>query len=169
MKITCKSFLVVTAFLAAAGCQTTTKTTVAVDPNAEVGSETVPVARALNVFDAVCGQSLPDFASAPRLMTQNGITNKASTGTVYSATEDLSFKIVDGPGIGNSCSMVFVSKEPKKQVFDAYRSKFIRVDQTPLGLTGGYTINNRVAVVLISEPRRVDGQNYYNLRLLSER
>ncbi len=163
-----RSLLVCAVLLGLSACQTTTKTSVFVDPTAEVGNTLVPVARALQMFDAVCGRSLPDFSSADRNLKQAGVTNKASTGTYFSPVEDISFKIAEGPGFGKSCSMVFATTETRKRVFAAYGAKFTSIRETPLGLMGGYRVDNRVTSALIAEPRRNDGRNYFNLRLLSE-
>jgi hypothetical protein len=67
----------------------------------------------VQLFEAVCGASLPNFASAPARMAANGITlrSRSGTATMFSATENVSFQIQDGPGFGKGCSMVFMPRD----------------------------------------------------------
>ncbi len=160
--------LALAALLGLAACQTTTQTSVASDPTVDVGDKVVPVSRALQIFDAVCRRSQPDFASFDRNVKQLGEVRKASTGTVFSQTEDVSFKILDGPGGGKSCSMVYGTKESKRAVFRAYEARFTAIAATPLGRMGGYQTGDGVMQVIIGDPTRNDGLNYFNLLLLSE-
>ena len=133
-----------------------------------VSTAPISPARALALFDAVCGASLPGFAQAPALMAANGITvpSPSGTATVYSATEDVSFQVQDGPGAGRTCSMVFGTI----QTAEAAATTFAAIGQfveTPLGLGTIYRGTN--AVVLIGGNATQGPTTYLNLRLLSER
>jgi hypothetical protein len=157
--------------LALTGCvQTTTTVTGGAVPAVATGTATpISSVRAVQVFEAVCGATLPNFATAPRAMAANGITaNPAdSNPTIYSATEDLSFQIQDGPGLGRTCSMVFGSQEGEDAVLSAL-SRFGRFGQTAFGLATTY--RGRATLVIFSgEVQRIGSTRYYNLRLLSER
>jgi hypothetical protein len=124
--------------------------------------------RAVALFDAVCGASLPGFANALALMTANGIAvpSPDGTATVYSASQDVSFQIQDGPGAGRTCSMVFGTTEPPQAAAVAFASlgQFV---ETPLG--PGTIYRNTQAVVLIGGSATQGPITYLNLRLLSER
>ncbi len=167
--------LLIAAFVALSGCGETRLTSVTIDPTIEPGSNPVSVSRALGLFDAVCGAGLPKFAKSKQLAASNGIGNQASTGTIFSETDNLSIKILDGPGLGKTCSMVFASAEPRSKAFAAYSRKFGKISTpktagAPEGiLLAGYSFQARFAVVQIKEPKRRNGLNYYNLRLWSER
>ncbi len=93
--------IIITALLAA-----TATLSACVETGTTVTSGTVPAvatatatpitsARAVQVFEAVCGGTLPNFDAAPRALAANGITAPSPNGTPtrYSATEDLSFQI----------------------------------------------------------------------------
>lgn len=146
---------------------------VGVAESAQVSSQTVGIApisavRALALFDAVCGASLPGFAQAPALMTANGITvpSPSGTATVYSATQDVSFQVQDGPGAGRTCSMVFGTTQSAATAADTF-SVLGQFVETPLGLGTIYRGTN--AVVLIGGNSTQGPTTYLNLRLLSER
>ncbi len=133
-----------------------------------VGTAGISATRALALFDAVCGASLPGFTRAPALMAANGITVPSPTGTatVYSATEDVSFQVQDGPGAGRTCSMVFGTPHSAANAASTFSAvgQFV---ETPLGLGTIYRGTN--AVVLIGGSSTQGNTNYLNLRLLSER
>jgi hypothetical protein len=133
-----------------------------------VGSSPVDLNRAVALFDAVCGATLPGFANAPARMAANGITVASSQGTasVYSATEDVSFQIQDGPGQGRTCSMVFGTTNPPPNAASAL-SGLGQFVETPLG--PGAIYRNTTAVVLIGNRSEPGPVTYLNLRLLSER
>jgi hypothetical protein len=166
---------IISAVLAAcvtlAACVPTT-TTVTSGPVPAVATGTaIPVgsARAVQVFEAVCGATLPNFAAAPRAMAANGITARSPEGTptIYSATEDLSFQIQNGPGLGQTCSMVFGSKDSEGTVLSAL-SRFGAFGPSPFGLAAPY--RGRATLVIFSgEVQRIGTTRYYNVRLLSER
>lgn len=163
-----KTVCTVACLVALAGCQTTTTTrTIAVDPTARVGEAPVQVSRAIATFEAVCGASLPNFDGAARLMTQNGVTNRAATGTVFNPTENLSFRIIDGPGSGRTCSMAFATTESRRTVFNAYTQAFGEIRPSPFGQTAVY--RGRPALMIFGEARRVGNLNYFGIQLLSER
>jgi hypothetical protein len=167
--------VVIIALLAAtvtlAACvQTTTTVTSGAVPAVATGTATpISSARAVQVFEAVCGATLPDFAAAPRAMAANGITAPSPEGTptIYSATEDLSFQLQAGPGLGRTCSMVFGSKDNEGTVLSAL-SRFGTFGPTPFGIATTY--RGRAALVIFSgAAQRIGTTRYYNVRLLSER
>ena len=127
----------------------------------------LPSSQAVGFFDSVCGGSLPDFDSAQNRMASAGYTVDAATGTVFSATYESSFKVLDGPGFGRTCSFVFGSAERPNQVNSVIEAAFGPIRVTPLGRAVGY--QNGRTIIIINEPRRAGGFNYYNLRMWSER
>ncbi len=128
----------------------------------------VSITRAVALFDAVCGESLPGFTNASSIMAANGITVPSPEGsaTVYSATQDVSFQIQDGPGQGRTCSMAFGTTDPPHVAAPAFAA-FGQFVETPLGL--GTIYRNTQAVVLIGGSSTQGDITYLNLRLLSER
>ncbi|MGL4319377.1 MAG: hypothetical protein ACRCS3_00790 [Paracoccaceae bacterium] len=136
----------------------------------DAGSATpVSAARAVQVFESVCGETLPNFAGATAKMQSIGVTapSPSGTATIYSQTEDLSFQIQDGPGLGKTCSMVFGSQDSEASVVSAF-SAIGTFRQTPLGNAATY--RGRGALVIFSgEMQRIGNTRYYNIRLLSER
>ena len=129
----------------------------------------VAAARAAQLFEAVCGDTLPNFANAKARMQAIGVTVPSPTGTptIYSQTEDLSFQIIEGPGLGRTCSMVFGSQDTEGTIQTAL-SRFGAFQPTDLGAATVY--KGRAALVIFSgEVKRLGSTRYYNVRLLSER
>lgn len=128
----------------------------------------VSVIRAIALFDAVCGATLPGFSDAPRQLVANGITipSPEGTATQFSATEDVSFQIQDGPGKGRTCSMVFGTPDSPQTVTRGFAGlgQFV---ETPLG--PGTLYRDTQSVVLIGASSAQGRITYLNLRLLSER
>jgi hypothetical protein len=128
----------------------------------------ISVTRAVALFDAICGASLPRFEGAGPLMGRNGINQSEGDDglTLFSPTEDVSFQVQEGPGQGRTCSMVFGTTE----TVQAARTGFSVLGQfveTPLG--PGTLYRNSQAVVLIGRNAVQGDTTYLNLRLLSER
>ena len=151
--------------LAISGCQTTTQSPTAAAPKAwdEVF---VSPKKAVAIFEDVCGGSLPKFRSARSRMKKHGVTNVAKTGTVFSTKENLSIKIVDGPGFGKTCSLAFATKENRPSYIKA-TSKLGTFVQTPFG--EGTLYQNRSVIVTRSSGTKRGSISYYNLKMLSER
>ena len=126
--------------------------------------------RAVSVFLSVCKESADrDFADAEAAMAQVGVTKKnAETGSVYSETEDLSFKIVDGPGMGKSCSMVFITSDSPELVAGALPILGPFQD-SPLGPMSILEGNIPVVYVFRNLGSGADGPFAHNLRMLSVR
>jgi hypothetical protein len=126
--------------------------------------------RAASVFLSVCKESADrDFADAEAAMAQVGVTKKnAETGTVYSETEDLSFRIMDGPGMGKSCSMVFITGDSPEQVADAL-PKVAPFQDSPFGPMT--VLEGSIAVIYVAQnPGSGDGGPFaHSLRMLSVR
>jgi hypothetical protein len=126
--------------------------------------------RAVSVFLSVCKESADrDFADAEAAMAQVGVTKKnAETGTIYSETEDLSFRIMDGPGMGKSCSMVFITDASPEQVADAL-PKLASFQDSPLGPMT--VLEGNIAVIYVAQNLGSgDGGPYaHSLRMLSVR
>jgi hypothetical protein len=137
------------------------------------GGGPAPVApdRALALFDGICGESLPDFADAPVLMQAAGVTRPAddATGAMFGATEDISFRIEEGPGLGKSCRMVVATTDPAGML-DALRAATGGMQDTAFGPAGLYRGRRALLVVpaaaAAAEP---NGRTYIDARLLSER
>ncbi len=132
---------------------------------ARAEGQLVPAERAVKLFLAVCGATAPrDFAGAQKVMAKYGITAKQPTGTVFSKTEDLSFKIMDGPGFGKTCSMVFASGD-KAATVQAAVPKVGPFRDTAFGLAALTPDRHLV----IYQKSRAGGRTYFNLRLFSDR
>jgi hypothetical protein len=70
---------------------------------------TIPTAsQAASVFDAVCVDTLPDFADAPRVLRKLGMSMDKSTGVFINPKFDLSIALVKS-GDTTNCSMVFAT------------------------------------------------------------
>ncbi len=123
--------------------------------------------RAVALFDAVCGASLPAFATAPEAMAQAGITRPSGDGTMSAADEDASFRIEDGPGLGQSCTMT-VGTDDAAGTLAALRAVTGGVQDTPFGPAGLY--RGRPALLIFpAAPPAADGRATITVRLLSER
>lgn len=133
----------------------------------------VSSARAVALFEAICGTNLPNFKNAVRTAKANGVSYKADTGTLYSTKEDLSVKVFGGPGAGRTCSVVFVSKDS--------RSKFLKAasqlspngelftSRSQSGQKTTASLYQGKALFIVDGPTRGGGKKYYNLRMLSQR
>lgn len=155
---------------ACAPTSTTTINGVTVDPSisdAGRGAAALPATEAARLFDTVCGGTLPNFAGAQRRMASAGFTINASTGTRYHGAYDASMRILDGPGFGQTCSMVFVSGGSTNSVYQALQAGLGPMTDSPIGRAIAY--RNGRTIILLAEPRRLNGQTYYNLRMWSER
>jgi len=156
--------LVMCVALGVAGCQTTT--TPAVQPAPQNTQQTISAAGSVSLFETICGGALPNFKSAVKRMKANGIDQPSplGTSTLYSASGNVSFKILDGPGSGKNCSMVLTTTEPKSKIKSAI-ARLGPFKETALGMTAGY--NN--ALVLSRVTTAPNDDNVLNLRMLSTR
>jgi hypothetical protein len=128
-----------------------------------------PVAplRAVALLDAVCGASLPNFGTIDAALRGNGLTVATQTNAMRSATEDVSFRLQDGPGDGKTCAMTFASNDGTEAVKAAFTT-LGTFRETPLGLATKY--RGRQAIFIYDGPgQQVGGVQYYTVRLLSER
>ena len=84
----------------------------------------VSTARALQLFETICGGSLPKFAKAKKLMAANGIylASKQGSATVFSKVENVSFQIQTYSDGNGRCSMVFKTKESRKALRQSFKS-----------------------------------------------
>ena len=98
-------------------------------------------------------------------MANNGFTNRAPSGTIFSPAENASFRIGDSGALGPTCSFVFASTAPPEQVFETFLA-LGNPTPSPLGLAGLY--RNREAVVLYAPPTDRGDLIFYNLRLTAE-
>lgn len=154
--------------LGACVAPTTTVTTRPVSAVERGTATPLSAARAIQLFETVCGASLPDFASATANMAAIGVTVPSPTGTptIFSQTEDLSFQLQRGRGGDRACSMVFGSRDSDAAV----RAALARIGSfgpPPFGFTAKYR-NTNAFVVYSGEQQRLDDTAYYNLRLLSD-
>jgi hypothetical protein len=154
--------------LALGACVETTVTTRPVSAVERGTATPLSAARAIQLFESVCGTSLPDFAGATANMAAIGVTVPSPTGTptIFSQTEDLSFQLQRGRGGDRACSMVFGSRDGDAAV----RAALARIGTfgpPPFGFTAKYR-NTDAFVVYSGEQQRLGNTAYYNLRLLSE-
>jgi hypothetical protein len=135
-------------------------------PTGPAGAADLPpvgAARAAALFDAVCGKSLPRFRAAARTMEANGFTAASpfGTATVYSSAEDASFKVVDGPSGGKTCSMVFVSRDPKARLLSAFGQIAGRPFDDARAPRAATRYQGQDVLVLFEGPNRKEGKSYY--------
>lgn len=127
----------------------------------------VPAMRAVALLDAVCGASLPKFGTIDTALRASGFAMASGTTTARSATENVLFRLTDGPGDGKTCAMTFWSTEGP----DATRAAFSSLGafrDTPLGLATKY--RGRPAILIYDGPaENIGGVQCYTVRLLSER
>ena len=121
------------------------------------GPNAVPVARAIALFDAVCGTTAKQkFRGAAKVMAANGIDvpSPHGTPTVYSDTEDLSFQVAKQGVSYTQCSMVFGTTEGVKTVMRALTDRFGPMSDMG-GMTG--TIDPKTGLPLIINPPTPNG------------
>lgn len=145
------------AILALSACQLT-GTPAAVAPD-----------RAVALFSGVCGESLPDFADAPVLMQAAGVTRTGDAGAISAPSEDVSFRIEEGPGLGNSCAMVVGTTDPAGTL-DAMRALTGGMQDTAFGPAGLYRGRKALLIVPAAAAEAgAGGRTTIEVRLLSER
>lgn len=156
----------VTACAALAACAPDTSTPASSAPS-DLGAA-VSAARAKTLFDAVCGASLPNFASAPARMSANGITRSSpiGSGLRYGATEDISFSVQDGPGFGNTCSMVLGTNDDPQRVIAAVLGPATAVVE---GMGQAALYPGTKALMTGRVAPASGGRNYVNIRMMSGR
>lgn len=136
-------------------------------PIAAAAPTPLPAARALTLLDAVCGASLPNFGTIDATLRANGITVASEATTMRSPTEDVSFRLQDGPGDGKTCAMVFGATDDAATIRAAFAS-LGAFKETPLGTATKY--RGRAAIFIYDGPaQQIGGVQYYTVRLLSER
>lgn len=113
------------ALLAVAGCDTAPfaassqpSSTPGASANAGPGPRYVVPNQAAGLFQSICLNSGPNFATAVDRLDGTFVQN-TKTGTYYNRTLDLSFKI-NGNG-RTQCSMVFKSSAQESEVRNAFR------------------------------------------------
>jgi hypothetical protein len=130
---------------------------------------TAPVSatRAVGLLDAVCGASLPNFGTIDNAARANGFADATGGNTLRSASEEVSFRLADGPGDGKTCAMTFASPDGEGAVRTAFAT-LGAFKETPLGLATKY--RGRAAIFIYDGPgQQIGGLQYYTVRLLSER
>ncbi len=154
------------ATLALSACQFS-KPQLAAPPPPPIATPTAPAAitatRALQLFDATCGASLPNFGTIDAALRQSGIIGANQS----SLTEDVSVRIQDGPADGKTCAMTFGTTDQGPAVLAAFTT-LGAFQQTPLGTASKYRGRNAI-VILSGETRRIGATGYHTVRLLSER
>lgn len=120
--------------------------------------------RAVELFSAVCGGSLPHFKNAKKLMAANGIVlaSPYGTKTVYSEKENVSFQIQEDGGNTQQCSMVFESKQGKAAV----KKAFSALGETKV-VEGTLAAFYQGRTVALMDPD--SSQGAYHFLMLSER
>jgi hypothetical protein len=149
-------------------CVETTVTTRPVSAVERGTATPLSATRAIQLFESVCGASLPDFGGATANMAAIGVTVPSPDGTptIFSQTEDLSFQLQRGRGGDRACSMVFGSRDSDAAIRAAL-SRIGTFGPPPFGFTARYR-GTDAFVVYSGERQRLDDTGYYNLRLLSE-
>jgi hypothetical protein len=77
---------------------------------------TTPASKAVGIFKAVCGESLPNFTKADRRFRSIGKTETLPTGQRILSGTSVSLQVFPDNGGGKTCSMSFVTNESRKQV-----------------------------------------------------
>ncbi len=154
------------ATFALSACQFS-KPYVAPPPPSPVATQVAPTAitatRALQLFDATCGASLPAFGTIDTVLRTNGIIGANQT----SLTEDVSVRVQDGPADGKTCAMTFGTTDAAAGV-QATFGALGTFKATPLGTAAKYRGRNAI-VIASGETGRIGAVGYHTIRLLSER
>jgi hypothetical protein len=144
--------------------QPASPTSVAASP---IAASPVAASRAVALLDAVCGASLPNFGTVDAAARASGFAASADANTLRSPSEEVSFRLQDGPGDGKTCAMTFAATDAPDAVKAAFTS-LGAFRETPLGLATKY--RGRAAIFIYDGPgQQVGGAQYYTVRLLSER
>lgn len=124
-------------------------------------------ARAIGLFDNVCGKALPQFDNIAQMASANGVTSQ-SGGIAVSPTEAVSFQVKSGPGTGESCVMTFETVASTQDVSDQITGSFGDVIDTPFGPAAKYRARNSLVLI---DPNVTDrgSSRIFRLSLLSER
>lgn len=132
------------------------------------GPALVTPARAIGLFDNVCGAALPQFANVAATAAANGVTAQSSGGIANSPTEDVSFQVKAGPGAGKSCVMTFNTTATTLEVSNAITAAYGEVKTTPFGPAAKYRARNTLVLI---DPNVTDrgSSRIFRLSLLSER
>lgn len=131
----------------------------------------VSAERAKAIFDAVCGASLPRFDTAPQRMAAQGFTRTSTmaTGTMFSATENASFRIMDGPGASKKCSFVIGTKDQPDTVRQAMAGgEKIGSTSVPDLVVWLYK-GQKTLVFSGPSEKRANGETIMSFQMLSER
>lgn len=159
------SAMLVAAALALAGC--------AADGVQSVskGQATRPArtAEAIAIFKDVCATTVArHFAGAEKRMETNKVSlpSPVGTSTLYSTELDLSMKIVDGPGFGKSCSLVFAAAETPAMVRATFEANFSKLSPSMFGLTGIDAATRHLVIYQDAGLNR--GRHYYHFTYFSD-
>jgi hypothetical protein len=118
--------------------------------------------RAYALFEDICGESLPSFDKAKKLMRQNGITDERGSGTTYSKTENVSFQIqIDSDR--RNCSVVWGSNQNMREIKNAILGDLGHTTSS-VGLVAKY--NDSTVWVLAPKPAELNGLLYFNLKMV---
>ncbi len=132
------------------------------------GPALVTPARAIGLFDNVCGAALPQFANVGATASANGVTSQSGGGIAISPTEDVSFQVQAGPGAGKSCVMTFNTTATTLEVSNALTAAYGAVKTTPFGPAAKYRSRNTLVLI---DPNVTDrgSSRIFRISLLSER
>ncbi|MHA6263400.1 hypothetical protein ACXYMO_09370 [Arenibacterium sp. CAU 1754] len=135
----------------------------------ENGLPAVPAERAVALFDAICGKSLPNFAKAKRIAATNGLTQSAAGGAVHSTRDNLAFRLEAGPGVGKSCVLIFETKSKERAILRALKA--LNSGNTLAKRNGDMhgLYQGRPAVFFETGPLRLPGVQLHILTMWSER
>jgi hypothetical protein len=120
------------------------------------GPNSVPVARAIQLFDAVCTSTAKrKFNGAKAAMRANGIDTPSPWGTptIYSATEDLSFNLGKLGG-RMQCSMVFGTTDSRRSFDRALTARFGPLQQVD---GGSGTFDPQTGFLILTNPPMANG------------
>lgn len=128
----------------------------------------VTPARAVGLFDNVCGSALPQFANIAQTAAANGVTSQSGGGVAVSPSEAVSFQVRNGPGNGKSCVMTFETVASTQEVSNIIFSTYGDVVDTPFGPAAKYRARNSLVLI---DPNVTDrgSSRIFRISLLSER
>lgn len=121
---------------------------------------------AMKYFHAICGATLPDFANAPAALQRNGF-QQHGTGTWFLPDQSVSIKILDGPGMGKSCSFVANSVDNEATIKAAVAESLPGMGRAVPNAT--LYPNSRALVEMRPEIGKFDGVSIFSLRMMSDR
>ncbi len=120
--------------------------------DADPGTQMPTSAQVTQLFEAVCVDTYPSFASAPKVLAGLPLKRNSANGIYYHKTLDLSIALLD-TGEQKACSMIFASTGDPRVKLDGVG----RIEGLPADHFGGLILG------------KVAAPHYLNIQLVGDR